>query len=127
MLVVYSLYMARANPMKFAPESVFDPEYGVECHYEVYGDDSTDNYDRVLREESEFYGGIQGVQEYLDSLMQTEVFNILQAESDGYADSEEVRELEFKYQLSGGFGDWHWRIEYEQRHDCLVFMLGHDD
>ena len=125
MLVVYPLYMARANPMKFAPESVFDPEYGVETTYEVYGDDSTDNYDQVLREESEF-DGIQEVQEYLDFLMTTVVYTIKVHEACGYLDPDEVRELD-KYQLSGGFGDWHWDIDYNQRHDCLVFMLGHDD
>ena len=111
---------------EFAPESVFDPEYGVEITYEVYGDDSTDNYDQVLREESEF-DGIRGVQEYLAFLMTTDVFIIKALEAHGYTpDPDEERELD-KYQLSGGFGDWHWDIDYNQRHDCLVFMLGHDD
>lgn len=112
---------------EFAPESVFDPEYGVESTYEVYGDDSTDNYDKVLREESEF-DGIRGVQEYLAFLMTTDVFIIKAREAHGYTpDPDEERELEFKYQLSGGFGDWHWDIEYDWSHDCLVFKLGHDD
>ena len=116
MLIVY------AN-QEFAPESVFDPEYGVEITYEVYGDDSTDNYDQVLREESEF-DGVQGVQKYLDYLMQ--IFDKAVEEQGCNVEFEDICQRE-NCPLSGGFGDWHWDIEYDWSHGCQVFKLGHDD
>lgn len=111
-----------ANPTNFAPEPIPNSNLGVDL-LNVYGDDS---YDFVLWEESEF-DGIQGVQKYLDFLMQTEAFNILKLDSDGYADPEDVRQLKLKYELSGDFGDWDWKIDYDEYSDCLVFFLWKND